>query len=147
MRTVLEISRIIEGIFSILYKGDRVGVSQILSGITVFFQKDALVLLHPHCAIAPVQATAALPRGDRPYWRQGWLRVATHCGLTAGDRPYGLAAVGCAPGLAAAPMGGHTLQVAKPWPAARAGGLAVASHLCMQTACMWPPLPRRQCLL
>ncbi|RZS23349.1 hypothetical protein BHM03_00056264 [Ensete ventricosum] len=108
---------------------------------------DALVLLHPHCAIAPVQATAALPRGDRPYWRQGWLRVATHCGLTAGDRPYGLAAVGCARGLAAAPMGGHTLQVAKPWPAARAGGLAVASHLCMQTACMWPPLPRRQCLL
>ncbi|RWW37319.1 hypothetical protein BHE74_00057588, partial [Ensete ventricosum] len=32
---------------------------------------------------------------------------------------------------------GHPLQVA----------MAVASHLCMQTACMWPPLPRWQRLL
>ncbi|RRT31619.1 hypothetical protein B296_00058394, partial [Ensete ventricosum] len=39
---------------------------------------------------------------------------------------------------------GRLLQVARPWSAAPTRGLAVASHLCMQTTCRWPPLPRRQ---
>ncbi|RRT32080.1 hypothetical protein B296_00056630 [Ensete ventricosum] len=52
--------------------------------------------------------------------------------------------MGCCPcgrsplagGLAAI---GRPLQVARPWPVAPAGGLAVASHLCMQTTYMWSP--------
>ncbi|RWV80212.1 hypothetical protein GW17_00058553 [Ensete ventricosum] len=77
-------------------------------------------------------------------------------GLDAGGNPCRLALTGWP--MAAVPVGGHPLraaaraggrplQVARPWPTAPIGGLAVASHLCMQTACMWPPLPRRQCLL
>ncbi|RRT38242.1 hypothetical protein B296_00040854, partial [Ensete ventricosum] len=39
------------------------------------------------------------------------------------------------------------LQLARPWLATPTGGLAMANHLCMQTTCMWLPLPRRQRLL
>ncbi|RRT70031.1 hypothetical protein B296_00014009, partial [Ensete ventricosum] len=57
------------------------------------------------------------------------------------------AAVVAALAQATAALCGRPLQVAKPWLVATTGALAVANHLCMQTACMWPPLPRRQCLL
>ncbi|RWW08283.1 hypothetical protein BHE74_00011879, partial [Ensete ventricosum] len=108
-----------------------------------------LALLHPHCVaatVAPAQATAALygrqspcqgaanPAGDRAVRRQQPLAGCSPCErlppcmgpLAVADRP---------------------LQVARPWPTSPAGGLAVANHLCMQTACMWLPLPHRQCLL
>ncbi|RRT32438.1 hypothetical protein B296_00042430, partial [Ensete ventricosum] len=68
--------------------------------------------------------------------------AAPACGLAAVDRACGWLPI--AGGLVAVD---RPLQVARPWSAAPARGLAVASHLCMQTACMWPPLPRRQRLL
>ncbi|RWV85699.1 hypothetical protein GW17_00052489, partial [Ensete ventricosum] len=69
-----------------------------------------------------------------------------HCAVTA---PAQAATALCdwqplARGLAVA---GRPLLVARPWSAIPAGGLALASHLCMQTTCMWPPLHRRQRLL
>ncbi|RZS11920.1 hypothetical protein BHM03_00043284, partial [Ensete ventricosum] len=39
------------------------------------------------------------------------------------------------------------LQVARPWPIAPTRGLAMASHLCMQTACRWSSLAHRPHLL
>ncbi|RWV99236.1 hypothetical protein BHE74_00015495 [Ensete ventricosum] len=45
------------------------------------------------------------------------------------------------------PQQAAPLQVAMPWPVAPVGSLAMANHLCMQTACRWPPLTHRQHLL
>ncbi|RZR88109.1 hypothetical protein BHM03_00015630, partial [Ensete ventricosum] len=135
------------------------------------------LVLHPHCAAAaatPAQAAVALcgrqphcqgaatpttgaaaPVGGRAGRERqplaSWPLPIGPSGLTVAGRPCGLAAVGrarrwppLAGGLAVA---GSPLQVARPWSAALVGGLTVASHLCMQTTCMWPPLPHRQRLL
>ncbi|RWV78254.1 hypothetical protein GW17_00060805 [Ensete ventricosum] len=59
----------------------------------------------------------------------GWLPLASCCPFGQPRLVGHLVAVG------------RPLQVARPWPTAPAGGLAMASHLCMQTACMWPPYP------
>ncbi|RWW36126.1 hypothetical protein BHE74_00058882 [Ensete ventricosum] len=46
------------------------------------------------------------------------------------------------PGRSRPPLAGSQAMADRP-----CRGPAVANHLCMQTTRMWPPLPRRQCLL
>ncbi|RZR74625.1 hypothetical protein BHM03_00039599 [Ensete ventricosum] len=119
---------------------------------------------HRRCPYAgggcPLRSTTALLRGShpcdwlrRPCWRQGLPLSVGPCRLAVAGRALGWPPLVCcypcgrphlAGGLAVA---GRPLQVVKPWLAATARGLAVASHLCMQTAWMWPPLPHRQRLL
>ncbi|RRT38238.1 hypothetical protein B296_00054235 [Ensete ventricosum] len=71
--------------------------------------------------------------------------VATAAGGRAGRERQPL--VGWPPLARCLEVASCPLQVARPWSAAPAGGLAVASHLCMQTTCIWLPLLRRQRLL
>ncbi|RWW44303.1 hypothetical protein BHE74_00049948, partial [Ensete ventricosum] len=130
----------------------------------------ALALLYPHCAVdaaAPAQATTALcgrqppcqwaatpatgvvapaggkaGRGRQPlvgwplagFYPCGWLPVAGSQAIA--DRPCRGSGRGQPP-----------LHVDNMHVVALAGGLAIAIHLCMQTPCMWSPLPCRQRLL
>ncbi|RWW67433.1 hypothetical protein BHE74_00025124, partial [Ensete ventricosum] len=99
----------------------------------------ALALLHPHCiavAIAPTQAVATLCGRQPPY--QGVATPATGAAAPVGDR----AGHGQQPLASWPPLAGSQAMAGAP-----AGGLAMASHLFMQTTCMWPPLPRRKRLL
>ncbi|RZS20573.1 hypothetical protein BHM03_00053106 [Ensete ventricosum] len=63
---------------------------------------------------------------------RGWLPLTGCCPCGRPPLAGGLAAVG------------RSLQVTRLSLAAPTGGLAVASHLYMQTACIWLPLPRMQ---
>ncbi|RWW19473.1 hypothetical protein GW17_00016473 [Ensete ventricosum] len=166
-RTVLEIFRIVKGVFDIL---DRRTIIRIHMGRIVLFSKGCP---KPSClytvdaaAAAPAQATAALTRRQSLCHGAATPAADTSTGAApadatpAGDRPCGCvmlqpATLGRLPlrsgrGRASPPCGlalaaaGRLLQVARPWSAAPARGLVVASHLCMQTTCRWPPLPRRQ---
>ncbi|RWV85573.1 hypothetical protein GW17_00052625 [Ensete ventricosum] len=92
----------------------------------------------------PLRSATALPRGGhpcdqrrRPCWRQGWPRAETPCELATGGRPCGLAATDRA--CRWPPLTRGLAVVGRP--------LRVASHLYMQTTCMWLPLPRKQRLL
>ncbi|RWW56703.1 hypothetical protein BHE74_00036559 [Ensete ventricosum] len=118
----------------------------------------ALCDRQPPCQGAGTPATGTVaPTGGRASpGRQplaGWPLPAGPCGLAIADRARrwpplaGSCPCGRPPFAGGLAVADHPLQVARPWPAAPVGGLAVASHLCMQRACMWSPLPRRQRLL
>ncbi|RWV83594.1 hypothetical protein GW17_00054773 [Ensete ventricosum] len=90
----------------------------------------------------PLRSAAALPRGGhpydrrrRPYWRQGWPLAVAPAGWPC---PRVAAFASCCP-CGRSPLAGGLAVAATP-----TGGLAMASHLCMHTSCMWPPLPYRQ---
>ncbi|RWW37066.1 hypothetical protein BHE74_00057870, partial [Ensete ventricosum] len=94
---------------------------------------------HPHCVAAvnaPTQAAAALAHRQLPL-----LAAALAVGAAPCERRLCEHRAAPCPWADAAP-----LQVARPWSVAPTRDLAVASHLCMQTACRWPP-PRPQAVL